>query len=289
MPTPSQLDASGDAIRQVIRAYHGSPYDFNKFDASKIGTGEGAQAYGHGLYFAGNEDTADYYRKALSASMRTPDEDALEIWRRHAESSGNKEKAILSAIAEADDALEEARSSGMKLATERWGDILQGLYNINHRQPLPNRPGHMYEVEIAHPESSLLDYDRPMGQAIASRLTPALHAGLERGVRERLEMGQLKRHADNLRQMLGDPSLAPGELLLHGSADDYGTALAARKLKDAGIPGVRYLDQGSRSEGGGTRNYVMFPGTEDQIRILRKYGLLAPVAAGAASQYNDPQ
>ena len=35
-----------------IKAYHGSPHDFDKFDLSKIGTGEGAQAYGHGLYFA---------------------------------------------------------------------------------------------------------------------------------------------------------------------------------------------------------------------------------------------
>lgn len=33
-----------------------------------------------------------------------------------------------------------------------------------------------------------------------------------------------------------------------------------------------------------TRNYVMFPGSEDSIRILRKYGILAPVAAGAAQQ-----
>ena len=37
-----------------IRAYHGSPHDFDAFDLSKIGTGEGAQVYGHGLYFAEN-------------------------------------------------------------------------------------------------------------------------------------------------------------------------------------------------------------------------------------------
>ena len=37
-----------------IRAYHGSPHDFERFDTSKIGTGEGAQSYGHGLYFAEN-------------------------------------------------------------------------------------------------------------------------------------------------------------------------------------------------------------------------------------------
>ena len=48
-----------------ISAYHGSPYDFEKFDLTKIGTGEGAQAYGHGLYFAENPAVAEDYRKQL--------------------------------------------------------------------------------------------------------------------------------------------------------------------------------------------------------------------------------
>ena len=37
-----------------IKAYHCWPHDFDKFDLTKIGTGEGAQVYGHGLYFAEN-------------------------------------------------------------------------------------------------------------------------------------------------------------------------------------------------------------------------------------------
>ena len=51
-----------------IRAYHGSPYDFEKFDISKIGTGEGAQAYGHGLYFAENPRSEDYKQRSGMAS-----------------------------------------------------------------------------------------------------------------------------------------------------------------------------------------------------------------------------
>ena len=47
-------DAKAAATLQGIRAYHSSPHDFDKFDLSKIGTGEGAQVYGHGLYFAEN-------------------------------------------------------------------------------------------------------------------------------------------------------------------------------------------------------------------------------------------
>ena len=56
---------AGEAIlgSGPIRAYHGSPYDFDKFDMSKIGTGEGAQAYGHGLYFAENPEVAEQYAK----------------------------------------------------------------------------------------------------------------------------------------------------------------------------------------------------------------------------------
>jgi hypothetical protein len=50
-----------------IKAFHGSPHDFDQFSLSKIGTGEGAQAYGHGLYFADEEQVARGYRDALSA------------------------------------------------------------------------------------------------------------------------------------------------------------------------------------------------------------------------------
>jgi len=46
--------------------YHGSPHIFDKFTLDKIGTGEGAQAYGWGLYFAGNKAVAKYYREALA-------------------------------------------------------------------------------------------------------------------------------------------------------------------------------------------------------------------------------
>jgi len=45
-----------------VRAYHASPYKFDEFSTDKIGTGEGAQMYGHGLYFAEEPDVARAYR-----------------------------------------------------------------------------------------------------------------------------------------------------------------------------------------------------------------------------------
>ena len=54
------------AEEKGIVAYHGSPHDFDRFSTEHIGAGEGAQAYGHGLYFAENEGVAKSYQQSLS-------------------------------------------------------------------------------------------------------------------------------------------------------------------------------------------------------------------------------
>jgi len=64
--TAAQVAKEAPDTLPVIFAYHGSPHDFNDFKLDKIGTGEGAQAYGHGLYFAENPATAISYREALA-------------------------------------------------------------------------------------------------------------------------------------------------------------------------------------------------------------------------------
>lgn len=53
-----------------IRVYHGSANKFDRFDPAHIGTGEGNEAYGRGLYFAENEATARWYRKNLAAGAK---------------------------------------------------------------------------------------------------------------------------------------------------------------------------------------------------------------------------
>jgi hypothetical protein len=59
------LAKKGPPISEMT-AYHGSPHKFDKFDSTKIGTGEGAQAYGHGLYFAEDPKVAGSYARTLS-------------------------------------------------------------------------------------------------------------------------------------------------------------------------------------------------------------------------------
>ncbi|HET7409588.1 MAG TPA: hypothetical protein VFJ13_05265, partial [Paracoccaceae bacterium] len=68
-------------------AHHGSPHDFDRFSLDAIGTGEGAQAFGWGLYFASRRAIADHYRKALSRPQMTFDGRELPEWMRQQHSS----------------------------------------------------------------------------------------------------------------------------------------------------------------------------------------------------------
>ena len=50
-------------------AYHGSPHKFDEFSLDAIGTGEGNQAHGWGLYFAGNKNVSEEYREKLTRNQ----------------------------------------------------------------------------------------------------------------------------------------------------------------------------------------------------------------------------
>ena len=52
-------------------AYHGSPHKFDEFSLDAIGTGEGNQAHGWGLYFANDKGISEDYRKTLSDRILT--------------------------------------------------------------------------------------------------------------------------------------------------------------------------------------------------------------------------
>ena len=56
LSTPESLDQT---------AYHGTPHRFDDFSLEHIGTGEGAQAHGWGLYFAQDRKVSEDYRNRL--------------------------------------------------------------------------------------------------------------------------------------------------------------------------------------------------------------------------------
>jgi hypothetical protein len=79
---PKRLGPTLSDYREMT-AYHGTPHTFEphpenplgKFDLSKIGTGQGAQAYGHGIYVAENPKVAGQYKAGGSLyHVDIPDE-----------------------------------------------------------------------------------------------------------------------------------------------------------------------------------------------------------------------
>lgn len=153
-----------------ITAYHGSPHEFDQFDISNIGTGEGAQSFGHGLYFAEAEPVAKSYRDALSGDPISK-EGVKPDWR----SRGSKYLAQ-SALAQSmdkklfgDEAIHDAmqdlhKNAGLaerKDIKQRYYDAVNSLGQMLGKDWSIN-PGHMYEVKInAHPDH-FLDWDKPL-------------------------------------------------------------------------------------------------------------------------------
>jgi hypothetical protein len=145
-----RADAGDQAARQGIRAYHGSPYSFDEFSTSQIGTGEGAQAYGRGLYFAESEDVARQYKNNLSRLRKEatiggePIDDpvlraAIEIT-----SFDDGTVDIGEAIKFAED---NARVSSGK-SSLAWQAAADKMRGVNPNEVRVNNPGRMYEVNI---------------------------------------------------------------------------------------------------------------------------------------------
>ena len=121
---PTQL-----AEAKFHKVWHGSPHDHNKFDSTKIGTGEGAQAYGYGHYFAESKDVAEYYKKLLVNFKKPKYLVALE---------SRLEKAIIN-------------------DTQSQIDYFQKAID-NYPRP----QGKLYEVELAPEQDEYLLWDKPL-------------------------------------------------------------------------------------------------------------------------------
>lgn len=80
-PPAGEVGRRGKQTTLFQSAFHGSPHVFERFSLHAIGSGEGAQAYGWGLYFASNREVADEYRKRLAGeSAAGLVFDGLRVW-----------------------------------------------------------------------------------------------------------------------------------------------------------------------------------------------------------------
>lgn len=261
-------------VEKPIKAYHGSPHDFDKFDLSKIGTGEGAQAFGHGLYMAENEAVARQYRDQLSDYNWKDPADAARGYL--TQLGGDRQAAIQAAKSQVDlpsttPAERQAIAKAIKLL-ESGADVPTG------------HPGKMYEVAIHATPDQFLDWDKPLSQQSEAVRKAFSYSGGD-AAQQRARMNELLSQSGGMTRADADEfarlSAAADQINPKGSSaframEGNDPAHATNALREAGIPGIRYLDQGSRGSGQGTSNYVVFD--PNLIEILRKYGIAGPVA-----------
>jgi len=220
-------------------AYHGSPHKFDAFDASKIGTGEGAQVYGHGLYMAENPATARTYQyvNEPSYSGTLPKSYADEALR----AAGGDKQAAISSLNDRYKAL----AGTTKYSEGKERQYIQDAIN-NFDGLTQNKIGNLYKADI--PDEwlpKMLDWDKPLSQQPSA-------------VKDALRSSGMARDVDKIDRPLGEWLKVSG-----GVSEEL-----SKEFTKFGIPGIRYLDQGSRGAGKGTSNYVVFPGMEKQVKIL---------------------
>lgn len=280
----SIMPSRSSGLLQFQAAWHGTPHKVDRFRMDKIGTGEGAQAYGWGLYFASAKDVAEHYRQKLSSGAMfydgiLVDNEASNIW-----------KALSAIVASNGDkaaAAKAATSYAVKVEIER----------LDQSKIRGARGGNLYRVDVPE-DADLLDWDKPLS-AQPAKVRTAL---IELGVGQYAEV-QVNSATENDRYVFGSDKDAETfaaqkraegasvQVWLDSEWSDKGSGktvyegiarmfarddamwekigktphdvqniyqAASEYLRAAGIPGLRYLDGNSRAEGQGSHNYVIW-------------------------------
>ena len=205
--------------------YHGSPHKFDAFDMSKIGTGEGAQAYGHGLYFAEAPEVAKGYAQNVRASKP---------------------------------------STNFKLPDGRDVKLINGTDWYVGNQPIThdaatnlwlkagNNQSNLYKVDLPDEQiAKMLDWDKPL-----SEQTPYVQKIMNEEIKR--IGGSASTGERTYKELMFDARMQGNKSASSAMRSNEEAIAASNRLRELGIPGIRYLDQGSRTAGEGTSNFVVF-------------------------------
>jgi hypothetical protein len=225
---PAQLlQDLGQGSMSPLDVYHGTPYKFDKFDASRIGTGEGAQVYGRGLYFAENPAVAKQYADNVK--------DISSI------KSMNEELSRLVKVMDADSAggYRKFKSNVGEEAAQQYDDL------INRRNSVSTAEGNLYKADLPDEQiAKMLDYDKPLSEQSQSIQNFAFkNAKL---LKKELQIYQSNPLNKKSPKTIYDLSGAEVMSVLNRAGDPTKTA---EFMRQAGIPGIKYLDQNSRQPG----------------------------------------
>jgi len=253
-------------------AYHGSPYRFDKFDPTKVGAGEGAQVYGHGMYFAEHPAVAMPYSKIVPSGMSaTPNRQLF-----------GKDVEPMTPEYKVSQLVDEMGVAKAKKFIADWAkdplpdqvgyvDNLQSIISkVSKKSDVKNLgASNLYKVDIPDEKiPKMLNWDIPLSEQ--SKAVQDIAWKYKDALKNQTEMKGLK----NIWELDG--------------ADLYGV-MQRYKMEDSGklvkqnvdikdvsdimnksdIPGIRYMNyQGKTSEGANTSNFVVFDPTD--VKILER-------------------
>jgi hypothetical protein len=282
-----------------LTAYHGTPHRFaateanplGEFRASQIGTGEGAQAYGHGLYVAENPKVAKEYQFQADID---PDKvlyknRPINYWYNQAQKEqdighrlrnqemidqANAKTAYWESVMTRRHPEEVLRQMedpdyGWQKATDYAKSV-----DLKKFKNLPNSSS-FYHVDLPDPMiEKMLHWDKPLSEQpkqIQNAIAKLLKSNFEQAKVSDPSWGDLGKPYDPLAMTGREVMRDLYSLFGRESANPMrGSAAASEALRKAGIPGVQYFDAASRDAGKGTRNFVVFPGEEKNLTILKR-------------------
>lgn len=271
-------------FREIVEdLFHGSPHKFNKFSLDHIGSGEGNQVYGWGLYFADRKEVAQWYQKNLAKLDNTYIErltfsiDGMK-WQKALTQAPEEDQDNLSTVCAR--LLDEIKETQREWYQSGYEDPLQRM--IARAKESRNEPisrtildivsryrfeinggahANLYHVEIPSFSSYLL-WDTPfrmqdnmVKKAAKELLQPPAelqsyqkHSGIE---------DTFKAWEQWYQERFGRP-FTGADLYKAISVQHGGDKKASKLLAQHGVPGVKYLNGVSRYQNGQNYNYVVF-------------------------------
>lgn len=263
---------SGSGEPWYSRGWHGSPFKFDRFSTDYIGTGEGAQAYGWGLYIAGKKRVGEHYRDILSENKNVlVDGEQLDL--------SNPQHVAAYALSnfsgKSDLAINNLQHKASRDSRNRalYYEAI-GLIEDGAKMPtVQTGKGYLYETEIPE-DNTMLHWDKPLTDQ------PALVKNSLQGIKDALGKKYVSEVENKLnadfdewtgKELYKAISRYASEDALPNKSDTSGNfdRDASEYLHSIGINGIKYLDGSSRAAGDGSHNYVVFH--DNNVKITARY------------------
>jgi len=160
-----------------IKSWHGSPHDFDAFDFSHMGKGEGAQVYGKGGYTSESKDVAQMYKDQLGGTSLTLgnepltnnqlarelriDPQAATVIASALKSSKGDKQLALNSLYESKDAWEKSKFDGAPTVLNNVKSAINALEGSAENIGLKNT-GKLYEVGLDVDPQRMMDWREPL-------------------------------------------------------------------------------------------------------------------------------